>query len=194
MKIYTKQGDRGMSALFDGTRVPKNHLRLETYGTLDELNSHLGLAAAQCTHRVLKDQLLTLQIDLLFLGSDLATPPGSANEAKVRRIGTADVTRLEQQIDAASAQLPPLKRFIIPGGGVTAARLHVARTVCRRAERLLATLIIEHPTDPVGEQPLIFVTRCRMDNRKTGVTCNKFHVQAIFIEPERHISLIGALL
>jgi cob(I)alamin adenosyltransferase len=159
MKIYTRQGDGGMSALFDGTRVPKNHPRLKAYGTLDELNSHLGLSAAQCPHAALKEQLAALQQDLLVLGSDLATPAGSPNEAKIRRIGLADVLRLEGLIDSVSAQLPPLKRFIIPGGGVTAGHLHVARTVCRRAEILLVELMNQDPPEQVGGQALIFVNR-----------------------------------
>jgi len=140
MKIYTKQGDAGLSSLFDGTRVLKNHPRLLAYGTLDELNSHLGLAICQCPHAELTALLQTLQRRIFDLSADLATPPGSKNEAKVRRIAAADVTALEQQIDAATAQLPPLKHFILPGGGLTAARLHVARTVCRRAEALIVAI------------------------------------------------------
>ena len=158
MKIYTKQGDGGMSLLFDGRRVPKHHLRLEAYGTLDELNSHLGLAAARCGHQGLKEQLQALQRQVMVLGSDLATPLGSAKEGRIRRIGAAEVAELERQIDEATAQLLPLQRFIIPGGGETAARLQVARTVCRRAERGLAALMQDR-SDPVGEQPLIFVNR-----------------------------------
>jgi cob(I)alamin adenosyltransferase len=158
MKIYTKQGDRGQSVLFDGTRVAKTHARLETYGTVDELNSHLGLAAAACRHDPLRSLLTTLQGQLLELGSDLATPLGSPNEAKVARVTADRVRFLEEQIDAATAQLPPLKRFILPGGGETASRLHVARTVCRRAERLLVNLM-QDSTDPVGEQPLVYLNR-----------------------------------
>src|SRR5262249_9594856 len=89
----------------------------------------------------------------------LATPLGSPNEAKVQRISAADVANLESQIDELTAQLPPLKRFILPGGSVTAARLHLARTICRRAERHLSTLMQQTPADPVGDQPLIFVNR-----------------------------------
>jgi cob(I)alamin adenosyltransferase len=158
VKIYTKKGDRGMSVLLDGRRVPKNHLRLETYGTLDELNSHMGLAAAQCPHAELKAQIKKIQDSVFVLGADLATPLASPKTPRMRRIGAKDVAALERQIDEAAAQLPPLKRFIIPGGGVTSARLHVARTVCRRAERHLAALM-QDTSDPVGEEPLIFVNR-----------------------------------
>jgi len=175
MRIYTKQGDRGMSVLFDGARVPKHHLRLETYGTLDELNCHLGLAIAGCQHEQLKQQLAQLQRRIFDLGADLATPLGSANEAKVRRIGAQEVAELETQIDTATAELAPLKTFILPGGGMTAGHLHVARTVCRRAERHLSALM---ETAAVGDQPLIFVNRlsdllftlARLANKLDGVT------------------------
>jgi len=159
MKIYTKQGDGGMSVLFDGQRVPKHHLRLETYGTLDELNCHLGLAIAHCSHESLRQQLQGLQGQIMVLSADLATPLASRNAGRIRRISEAEVAELERQIDAATADLPPLKTFILPGGGVTAAHLHVARTVCRRAERQLSALMNQPVADPVGEQPLIFVNR-----------------------------------
>lgn len=158
MKIYTKQGDRGMSVLLDGRRVPKNHPRLKVYGTLDELNCHLGLAVVDCHHVKLKSQIRKLQRRVFVLGSDLAMPLHSPQTRRIRRIRAADVAALERQIDHATAQLTPLKRFIIPGGGLTAAHLHVARTVCRRAERHLVALM-QDPSDPVGDQPLIFVNR-----------------------------------
>ncbi len=156
MKIYTKFGDAGQTALFDGGRVSKDHHRIETYGTIDELNSTLGVAIADCNHAVLRALLLTLQHQLFDLGSDLATPLDAKNAAKVRRIGAEDVQRLEREIDAATAQLPPLRRFVLPGGSITAARMHVARTVCRRAERHLVTLM-QH--ELVGDQPLIYLNR-----------------------------------
>ena len=158
MKIYTKQGDLGQTVLFDGTRVAKDHLRIETYGTVDELNSAIGLTIVDCRDEALTELLTRLQRQLLDLGSDLATPLDSKNSAKVRRIGAPHVAFLEQQIDAATAQLPPLKRFIIPGGSVTAARLHVARTVCRRAERHLVTLM-HHEAAVIGPHPLIYLNR-----------------------------------
>ena len=99
-----------------------------------------------------------MQQELLDLGSDLATPVGAKNSAKVRRIGLEDVAALEKAIDAATAQLPPLKRFILPGGSITAARLHVARTVCRRAERNLVTLM-QHEPGQVDDQALIYLNR-----------------------------------
>jgi cob(I)alamin adenosyltransferase len=164
LKIYTKQGDRGQTVLFDGTRVAKDDLRIETYGTMDELNSAIGLAMAECQDQSLNRVLEELQRQLLDLGSDLATPPGSKNRAKVRRIGPGDVAWAERQIDAATAELPPLKRFILPGGGVTAARLHVARTICRRGERLLVKLMAQAAAGDAGSQhglenALIYINR-----------------------------------
>ncbi len=145
MKIYTKFGDRGQTALFDGTKVPKDHLRIETYGTVDELNSWLGMAVATLggdgAAAELAGLLTKLQRQLFVLGSDLATPLGSKNEAKVTRVSEREVKFLEEQIDAATAGLPALKSFILPGGTVAAAQLHVARTVCRRAERSLVGMM-----------------------------------------------------
>jgi len=157
VKIYTKQGDQGFSGLFDGQRVPKNHVRLECFGSVDELNSHLGLAITTCRHDGFARQLQALQSQLLTLGADLATPPGTRDD-RITRIGLADATALEQQIDAATAQLPPLKRFILPGGGATACHLHVARTVCRRAERLVAGLLLSD-AESVSPHVLIYLNR-----------------------------------
>jgi cob(I)alamin adenosyltransferase len=156
MKIYTKKGDDGGTGLFDGTRVKKNNLRIETYGTVDELNSVIGVAIATCKHEVLANALSEMQKELFLFGADLATPLGGKNETKIERIGESHVANLEKVIDQATAELPPLKRFILPGGGVTAAHLHVARTVCRRAERLLVLLMEK---ENVGDQPLIYLNR-----------------------------------
>jgi len=158
VKIYTMQGDQGMSSLFGGTKVAKDHPRLIAYGTVDELNSCLGLAMVTCQHGALKVQLESLQHELFQLGADLATPLGSSLESRVHRIGQPEVTALEKQIDAATEQLAPLKQFILPGGGETAARLHVARSVCRRAERDVVTLM-KMPSDPIGPHILIFMNR-----------------------------------
>ena len=142
----------GKTVLFDGTRVGKDDLRIETYGTVDELSSVLGLAMSECGDEPLKGVLTELQRQLFDLGVDLATPGG-----QTRRIGTKETAWAERQIDAATAELPPLKHFILPGGGVTAARLHVARTVCRRAERLLVRLA---PGSAGGtEEALVYLNR-----------------------------------
>jgi cob(I)alamin adenosyltransferase len=156
VKIYTKQGDQGYTSLYDGKRVSKTHLRIETTGHVDETNSILGLAIADCKHAVLKEVLLKLQHDLFDLGADLARPLDSPNAAKTRRIDEGHIVYLEREIDAATEALPPLKRFILPGGGITAARLHLARTVCRRAERSLVTLMAD---ETLGDAPLIYLNR-----------------------------------
>ncbi len=156
MKIYTKQGDAGQTTLSDGRRVRKDDLRVETYGTVDELNALLGLAAAHCPHAALREVLAALQHQLFNLGADLATPPDAPGGAKVPRIDAAAIAFLERQIDLAAAQLPPLKHFVLPGGCTLAAHLHVARTVCRRAERRLITLMAQ---ESLGPDVLIYLNR-----------------------------------
>lgn len=156
MKIYTRQGDQGQTSLFDGRRVGKDDLRIETYGTVDELSSHLGLALSDCPHATLRGLLERVQFELFDLGADLATPADSPHAGRIRRVSPEQARGLEADIDRISADLPPLKRFVLPGGGVTAARLHVARTVCRRAERLLVRLMA---TEPVGASTLVYLNR-----------------------------------
>jgi cob(I)alamin adenosyltransferase len=177
MKIYTKQGDKGQTGLFDGRKVSKGDLRIETYGTVDELNSVIGVAIADSADAPLRGLLTRLQHQLFDLGGDLATPLDSKNSAKIRRIAGEHVAVLEKEIDAATAELPALKRFVLPGGNVTAARLHVARTVCRRAERLLVRLMAAEGADAVGEQPLVYLNRlsdllftlARLANHRAGM-------------------------
>ena len=184
MKIYTKQGDAGLTALFDGRRVSKDHLRIETYGTVDELNSVLGVAIAGCGHEALRGLLIQLQHQLFVLGGDLATPADSKNAGKIQRITAEHVTFLEKQIDAATEQLPALRRFILPGGGATASQLHIARTVCRRAERRLVTLA--GSGENVGGVAIIYVNRvsdllftlARLANRLDGVQDTEWDVAA----------------
>ena len=138
MKIYTRTGDTGSTALFGGDRVAKSHPLIDAYGTVDEANSVLGVARSHLEGAPgaerLTPVLAALQDDLFVLGADLATPLDA--KARVPRIESAHVEQLEAHIDAFEADLPPLKHFILPGGTPAAAQLHVARTVCRRAERL----------------------------------------------------------
>lgn len=136
MKIYTRTGDEGTTALFGGDRVSKGHPRIDAYGTVDETNSILGIALAHltATDGTLPELLERIQDELFVLGADLATPLGS--KPVVPRIGTEHIGRLEQDIDTLQEALPPLKHFIMPGGTPAGAALHHARTVCRRAERL----------------------------------------------------------
>jgi cob(I)alamin adenosyltransferase len=136
MKIYTRTGDTGETSLFGGARVRKDDARIEAYGTVDELNSFLGVARASWPSSSFDGQFHAIQSDLFDIGAHLASPGTS-------RFGGPDAARiaaLEQSIDAMEAELTPLKTFILPGGCLAAAHLHVARTVCRRAERLVVAL------------------------------------------------------
>ena len=140
MKIYTRTGDSGDTALFAGGRVPKHHLRVEAYGTIDELNAALGVARAERPSRQVAAWLESAQNQLFHLGADLATPL-SAKSSHVTRMAQDDIAWLEASIDSMDAALPPLRNFILPGGSRCAAQLHVARTVCRRAERIIRRLV-----------------------------------------------------
>jgi cob(I)alamin adenosyltransferase len=141
MKIYTRTGDAGETALFDGSRVSKADARVDAYGHIDELNAVLGQARAAGVDAALDAWLEHLQRDLFALGALLADP-ASRIAARVTKatLGPADTARLEHWIDEAEAELPPLRRFVLPGGGTAAAALHLARTVCRRAERHIVAL------------------------------------------------------
>ena len=155
MKIYTKSGDRGDTSLFGGQRVPKDALRIEAYGTVDELNSVLGIVRADGVKKHLDEILGTLQDVLFVLGADLATPR-SLQRKGVKRIGKKEAEFIEETIDALEKQLKPLKSFILPGGSPVAARLHFARTVCRRAERVVVRL---SRNEDIGDDCMIFLNR-----------------------------------
>ena len=141
MKIYTRTGDAGETSLFDGTRVSKADGRVDAYGDVDELNAWLGLARAAGLDADLDPLLVRIQQDLFALGAQLADPRDRIAE-RVRKaaLGESDVERLEQLIDRLESELPPLRRFILAGGVPAGAALHVARTVCRRAERRMVSL------------------------------------------------------
>lgn len=136
MKIYTKTGDAGETSLFGGARVRKDDARIEAYGTVDELNSFIGVARASWPSSPFDGQLHTIQSDLFDIGAHLASPGLSRFSGP----DTARIASLEQSIDAMESELAPLKVFILPGGSIAASHLHVARTVCRRAERLVVAL------------------------------------------------------
>lgn len=155
MKIYTKTGDDGTTSLFSGGRVAKHHQRVDAYGTVDELNSYLGLARASEISDLADSQLKTIQTHLFRLGADLATPIDAKADWLVR-LTHEEVDWLEQIIDTLSQELPELKNFILPGGVLVSAHLHVARTICRRAERLVFALA---ETDAINEQALIYLNR-----------------------------------
>ncbi len=140
-RIYTRTGDRGETGLIGGRRVPKDHLRVEAYGAVDEVNASLGVVRAQTGDVELAALLDEIQHRLFDLGAELATPPGVTETAPT--VDAAEVERLEESIDRYQTSLPPLREFILPGGTSLAAALHVARTVCRRAERRVVTLARE---------------------------------------------------
>lgn len=147
MKLYTKRGDDGQTDLIGGQRVAKDHLRVAAYGCVDELNASIGLALAHCQMDAVGQPLITAQARLFDLGAQLATP--GSQEQPTQRIKPDHIQQVERQIDAASDDLPPLKHFILPGGTELSARLHLARTVCRRAERAVVTLAEHEPVDPL---------------------------------------------
>jgi cob(I)alamin adenosyltransferase len=144
MKIYTRTGDDGSTSLFSGGRVPKYHLRVESYGTVDELNSVLGVVRAHEPSSQSDTFLARIQHQLFNLGADLATPL-DAPTSHVVRMDSETVTWLEDAVDHLTAELPPLTYFVLPGGSLAAAQIHVARTVCRRAERLVTELSQHEP-------------------------------------------------
>jgi cob(I)alamin adenosyltransferase len=141
VKIYTKTGDTGETSFFDGSRVSKADLRVDAYGEVDELNACLGAARGVCQDADLRDELTAIQRQLFAVGARLADPSVKiAKRVTKADVQEADVERLEQLIDRLETELPPLRRFILPGGGPTGAWLHVARAVCRRAERRVVGL------------------------------------------------------
>jgi len=161
-RIYTRTGDDGTTALGTGERRKKHDLRIAAYGTIDELNACLGLARLHTRDEAAVDAMLArIQNDLFDLGADLCTPdqakgkgPGGARLA----VSAAQVTRLEQEIDALNAELSPLRSFVLPGGTPAAAHLHLARTVCRRGERLMVELA-DKPGEEVSPAALKYVNR-----------------------------------
>ncbi|MDE2750830.1 MAG: cob(I)yrinic acid a,c-diamide adenosyltransferase [Chloroflexota bacterium] len=173
MKIYTRTGDKGDTALFGGGRVPKHHLRVEAYGTIDEVNSALGLARAAGGSEGVDEWLKQVQSQLFHLGSDLATPL-DAKVDWIERVSADDVAWLENSIDQMTDELEPLSRFILPGGTMAAAHIHLARAICRRAERLMTAL---HESEDIGQHALPYVNRlsdwlftlARYENMRAGL-------------------------
>ena len=173
MKIYTRTGDTGETSLFGGTRVKKNDGRVDAYGDVDETGAWLGLARAAGLDPALDGEIVHLQRDLFALGAQLADPADKiADRVTKAALGDDDVARLERLIDRLDTELPPLRRFILAGGTAAGAALHVARTVCRRAERRMVGL--EPPVDSVllryvnRLSDLLFVL-ARAVNRRAGV-------------------------
>ncbi len=148
MKIYTKTGDTGTTSLFGGKRVSKADLRIDTYGTVDELNSYLGLLRDQEVNQKRKNVLVEIQDRLFTIGSILATEPGNT-KVKIPTLTEQDVQFLEKEIDTMDADLPPMRFFVLPGGHPSVSFGHVARTVCRRAERLTIALDQVEKVEPL---------------------------------------------
>ncbi|CAN5307247.1 cob(I)yrinic acid a,c-diamide adenosyltransferase [soil metagenome] len=140
LKIYTKTGDLGKTSLIGGTKVPKSHLRIETYGTVDELNSYIGLLSDQITDAQSKEMLKAIQDRLFTIGSSLACDPDKEPLMKLPDLKEDDVSLLEKEIDAMNETLPPMNFFILPGGHITVSTAHITRCVCRRAERLCVNM------------------------------------------------------
>ncbi|MCS6916318.1 MAG: cob(I)yrinic acid a,c-diamide adenosyltransferase [Chitinophagales bacterium] len=155
MKIYTRKGDSGTTQLFGGPRVSKHSLRIECYGTVDELNSWLGMVGDLQTDEAARSVLRHIQHRLFVIGSLLATAPGKEFSG-MPQLSQADVTELEQQIDVWTEKLPPLKLFVLPGGHLSNSAAHVARCVCRRAERLAVAL---HESEPLPPLILAYLNR-----------------------------------
>lgn len=148
MKIYTRTGDKGETSLFGGKRLPKDAPRIESYGTVDELNSVIGICRSLNNQSEIDSVLENIQQDLFILGTELATPEDS-KKSPIRLISEEDIFRIEKLIDAFETRLSPLKNFILPGGDQCAAMLHYARTVCRRAERSLVNLDRQESIRPI---------------------------------------------
>ena len=178
MKIYTRTGDTGDTGLFGGQRVPKDHIRVDAYGEVDELNAVLGLVVSAIGgDSELAPRLRGIQADLFAIGAHLATPApedGGRASSHIPELPRGRVAEMEQWIDAADGELPPLKSFILPGGAPAAAWFHLARTVCRRAERRVITLAREAT---VPEEVIVYLNRlsdllftlARLSNHRAGV-------------------------
>jgi cob(I)alamin adenosyltransferase len=180
VKIYTRTGDSGETGLFDGTRVPKNDVRVTAYGDVDELSAWLGFVRASLDDPEIRPMLERIQRDLFAIGARLADPAHRIADrvTKAAAVGDEDIVRLEQWIDALEADLPPLRRFILSGGSPAGAALHIARTVCRRAERAMVTLEGAHGTEAFEAPLLVYVNRLsdllftmsRAVNHRSGVS------------------------
>lgn len=142
-KIYTKTGDRGMTSLIGGSKVPKSHLRIESYGTVDELNSHVGLCRDLLEDSPSRDMLLEVQDRLFTMGSSLACDPEKETGMSLPSLEESDIQTLEAEIDRMTESTPPMRSFILPGGHPSISQLHIARCVCRRAERCCVRLEAE---------------------------------------------------
>lgn len=155
MKIYTKKGDSGTTSLLGGSRVPKHHLRIEAYGTVDELNSHIGMIRDLNTDKETQTVLLEIQDRLFTLGSNLALEEGNS-KVKIPALSEGDISYLEKEIDKMDSELPEMRNFVLPGGATVISATHIARCVCRRAERISVHL---SENEKVDELIIIYLNR-----------------------------------
>lgn len=156
-KIYTKTGDKGTTSLIGGVRVPKNHIRIESYGTVDELNSYVGMINDTANDVLVGEWLREIQDRLFTIGSVLATNPDKEVKMKLPDLHENDVIWLEQKIDEMNETLPEMRSFILPGGGIAASNAHIARCVCRRAERICVAM--QQENEPVPELIIQYLNR-----------------------------------
>jgi len=176
MKIYTRTGDEGDTALFGGGRVPKSHIRVEAYGAVDELNAALGLSVEATADEEIRDWLGRIQQDLFSVGASLATPGAEDGSARAVTppLPARRIQEMEGWIDGATEEAPELRSFIVPGGTRGAASLHLARTICRRAERAVVRLNHEEASDPMVVKYLnrlsdLLFALARLENCRDGV-------------------------
>jgi len=181
MKIYTKTGDEGDTGLFGGGRVPKDHPRVEAYGEVDELNSAIGVARAAAPVALFDELLESIQRDLFAIGGQLASPDPEKVKKALEKAGLSEerVALMERAIDDADRELPPLTAFVLPAGSAKAAALHLARTVCRRAERSVVRLSRDTPVSPLFVVYLnrlsdLLFTLARLANHREGVEETKW--------------------
>lgn len=156
-RVYTKTGDKGTTGLIGGTRVGKDSIRIEAYGTVDELNSYLGLGTDQLGDEQINEWILEIQDRLFTVGASLATDPEKAPKQKLPDLHAEDITWLEQRIDEMDDALPQMKSFILPGGSIAASTFHIARCVCRRAERICVHM--QNTNEFVAEDVLKYLNR-----------------------------------
>ncbi len=177
MKIYTKTGDQGQTGLLGGDRVSKDSLRIHAIGEIDELNAYVGVCCLVVEDDTLKSMLIRVQNHLFDIGSELACPPNGKFD--FTSVSASQISQLERELDEMEAELPPLKQFILPGGSVPSAHLHLLRTICRRAERAILAL---HSINPVRSELIIYVNRLsdwifcisRLVNHRLGVEEQKW--------------------